>query len=108
MYSRSTVYVVGHGRTSCDNAITSNFKIFFIGFVIDTATDVVVDLECSATISITNRFVRELFIDRSFGSYNPEIEKEITRRYHSTSQKAIITAYKDAVKKYIEIRQKYY
>ena len=57
MYSRSTVYVVGHGRTSCDNAITSNFKIFFIGFVIDTATDVVVDLECSATISITNRFV---------------------------------------------------
>ena len=108
MYSRSTVYVVGHGRTSCDNSITSNFKIFFIGFVIDTATDVVVDLECSATISITNRFVRELFIDRSFGSYNPEIEKEITRRYHGTSQKAIITAYKDAVKKYIEIRQKYY
>ena len=108
MYSRSTVYVVGHGRTSCDNAITSNFKIFFIGFVIDTATDVVVDLECSATISITNSFVRELFIDRSFGSYDPEIEKEITRRYHGTSQKAIITAYKDAVKKYIEIRQKYY
>lgn len=108
MYSKSTVYVVGHGKTSCDNAITSNFKIFFIGFVIDTVTDVVVDLECSATISITNRFVRELFLDRSFEFFDPEIEKEISRRYHGTSQKAIITAYKDAVKKYIEIRQKYY
>ena len=28
MYRDTTVYVVGHGRTGSDNAITSNFKIF--------------------------------------------------------------------------------
>lgn len=108
MYDKSTVYIVGHGKTSNDNAITSNFKIFFIGFVIDTVDDSIVDMECSATISITSRFVRELFVGKSFKEYDPTIEEEITRRYYGTSQKAIITAYKDAIKKYKDIKEKYY
>ena len=108
MYSKDTVYIVGHGKTSCDNAITSNFKIFFIGFVVDTITDEIVDLECSATVSVTSRFVHDLFIGKSFAEYDPELEKEILRRYYGTSQKAIITSYKDAVKKYKEIKDKYY
>lgn len=108
MYDKSTVYIVGHGKTSSENAITSNFKIFFIGFVIDTVDDRVVDMECSATISITSRFISEFFLGKSFSEYNPEIENEITRRYYGTSQKAIITAYKDAIKKYKEIKEKYY
>lgn len=108
MYKESTVYVIGHGKTSSDNAITSNFKIFFIGFVIDTEDDKIVDAECSATIDITARFVHDLFVGRSFAHYDPELEKELLRRYFGTSQKAIITAYKDAVKKYLEIKEKYY
>ena len=108
MYSKNTVYIVGHGKTSCDNAITSNFKIFFIGFVVDTTTDEIVDLECSATISITSRFVHDLFIVKSFDEVDPEMESEIAGRYYGTSQKAIIAAYKDAVKKYKEIKNKYY
>lgn len=108
MYSKDTVYIVGHGKTSCDNAITSNFKIFFIGFVVDTKDDKIVDLECSATISITSRFVHDLFAGKSLAEYDPETEAEIARRYYGTSQKAIITAYKDAVKKYKEIKDKYY
>lgn len=108
MYSKSTVYIVGHGKTSGDNAITTNFKIFFIGFVVDTKDDSIVDLECSATVSITSRFVRDLFIGKSFAEYDPGLEDEIKRRYYGTSQKAIITAYKDAIKKYKEIKEKYY
>lgn len=108
MYKESTVYIVGHGKTSCDNAITTNFKIFFIAFVIDTEDDSIVDLECSATVSITSRFIRDLFLNKSFSEYDSELEKEILSRYHGTSQKAIITAYKDAVKKYKEIKEKYY
>lgn len=108
MYSKSTVYIVGHGKTSCDNAITSNFKIFFIGFVIDTEDDSIVDLECSATVSITSRFVKSLFLGKSFSKYDSAIEEEIKRRYYGTSQKAIIASYKDAIKKYQEIKEKYY
>lgn len=108
MYSKDTVYIVGHGKTSADNAITNNFKIFFIGFVVDTTSDIIVDLECSATISITSRFVHDLFAGKSLSDVDPEMEHEIARRYYGTSQKAIIAAYKDAVKKYKEIKCKYY
>lgn len=108
MYEKSTVYIVGHGKTSSENAITSNFKIFFIGLVIDTKDDMVVDMECSATISITSRFIRDLFIGKSFADYDPQIEEDIKMRYYGTSQKALITAYKDAVKKYKEVKEKYY
>ena len=108
MYEKSTVYIVGHGKTSSENAITSNFKIFFIGLVIDTKDDMVVDMECSATISITSRFIRDLFIGKSLADYDPQIEEDIKMRYYGTSQKALITAYKDAIKKYKEVKEKYY
>lgn len=108
MYEKSTVYIVGHGKTSSENAITSNFKIFFIGLVIDTANDIVIDMECSATISITSRFIRDLFVGKKFDKYDPQIEDDIRKRYYGTSQKALITAYKDALKKYTEIKEKYY
>ena len=104
MYNENTVYILGHGKTSSDNAITTNFKIFFIGFVIDRVTDEIVDLECSATIDITKRFVHDLFIGRSFAEYDEELVNSISRRYFGTSQKAIQIAYKDALKKYKEIK----
>lgn len=107
MYDENTVYVIGHGKTSCDNAITSRFNIFFIGFVVDVSNDHIVDLECTATIDITNRFVRTLFCGRSLGSYDEELIEIIRHRYFGSSQKAIITAYKDAVKKYQLIKEEY-
>lgn len=103
-YKETTVYVLGHGKTSSDNAITSTFKIFFIGFVIDMETDEIVDLECSATIDITKRFVHDLFVGRSFAEYDAELVESIGKRYFGTSQKAIVIAYKDALKKYREIK----
>lgn len=108
MYSSSTVYIIGHGRTSSDNVITERFKIFFINFIIDTKNDEVVDLSCSATIPTTQEFIASLFVGKKFDKYYKEIEEEILKRYHGTSQKAIIIAYKDGLKRYIEIKNKYY
>lgn len=106
MYNKNTVFVVGHGKTGIDNAITSNYKIFFIGFVIDTLTDEVVDLESTATLDITRRFVSGIFLGKSFAAYDEKLEKEILSRYFGTSQKALVTAYKDAQKRYLEIKEK--
>lgn len=105
MYKDTTVYILGHGKTSNNNAITSTFKIFFIGFVIDMENDRIVDLECSATIDITKRFIHDLFIGKSFAAYDQELVESICRRYFGTSQRAIIIAYKDALKKYNEIKK---
>jgi hypothetical protein len=108
MYNEKTVYVIGHGKTSSDNAITEQFKIFFIGFVIDTTNDEVVDLSCSSTIPTTQQFISSLFVGKRFDQYYRDIETNITRRYFGTSQKAIIIAYKDALKKYHEVKSKHY
>ncbi|MBR0597818.1 DUF3870 domain-containing protein [Sinanaerobacter chloroacetimidivorans] len=107
MYNKNTIYIVGHGKTSSDNAITSNFKIFFIAFVIDTNTDEVVDLECTASLNITKLFIREIFLGRKFDSFDMELENEISARYFGSSQKALITAYKDAQKRYLEVKKKH-
>lgn len=108
MYDENTVYVLGHGKTSSNNAITERFNIFFIGFVIDTETDLVIDLSCASTISTTQKFIKSIFVGEKFDKYYKEIEEEILRRYFGSSQKAIIVAYKDAYKKYKNIISNYY
>lgn len=37
-----------------------------------------------------------------------DINEEIRRRYHGTSQKAVLVAYKEALRKYIEVKARYY
>lgn len=107
MYEKETVYIIGNSKTSTDNAITSNFNSFFIGFVVNSKTGVIIDVSCAATIRTTEEFVYSLFIGRSLAIYEDVLEAEIKSRYHGSSQKAIIVAYKDAVKKYSEVKDKY-
>ena len=103
MYNDDTVYVVGNSKTNTDNAITNRFNSFFIGFVVEMKNDTIVDLSCSATIRTTDEF-----IGRSLIEFDLKLEEEIKRRYHGSSQRAIIVAYKDAVKKYNEIKERYF
>lgn len=106
MYDKNTVYIVGHGKTAVDNAITDKYKIFFIGFVVETTYDSIVDLECTATLDITRRFVKSIFLGKNFSVYDEKLEEEILSRYFGTSQKALVTAYKDAQKRYLEVKGK--
>lgn len=108
LYSKETVFIIGHGKTNIDNAITEKFKMFFIGFVVDTKTDLIVDLDCTSTIRTTKDFVYNIFINKRLDEFDVLVEKEIERRYFGSSKKAMITAYKDAVKKYSEVKSKYY
>lgn len=108
MYDKNTVYIIGHGRTSNDNAITEQFKIFFIGFVVDTQTDEIVDLGCSATVATTQEFIASIFVGQKFDRHYEEIDTEVMKRYFGTSQRAILVAYKDALKKYKEVKEMFY
>lgn len=108
LYNKDTVYVVGHGKTSSDNAITEQYKIFFIGFVVDVTTNKIIDLGSSTTVEVTANFIKGMFVGKSFDEYDLELEKDILKRYFGSSQKAIITSYKDAVKKYESIKAKHY
>lgn len=108
MYSKETIYIVGNSKTTTENAITHRFHSFYIGFVAEGTTGKIIDASCSSTIRTTEEFIKCLFIDKSLAEYDDNLEREIKRRYHGSSQKAIIVAYKDAVKKYIEVKEKYF
>jgi len=107
-YGKNTVYIVGHAKTNTDNAITEKFKLFFISFVVNVDTDLIVDVECSSTLAITSRFIQSIFMGQSLSHVSAEVEQEVPRRYFGSSQKAILVAYKDAVKKYGSIKSTFY
>ncbi|HOZ73016.1 MAG TPA: DUF3870 domain-containing protein [Spirochaetales bacterium] len=104
MYDPSTIYVVGNAKTNTENAITTLYNSFYIGFVLDPATGRIVDASCSATIRTTDEFVRGIFVGKAMGRDDASLDDEVRRRYHGSSQKAILVAYKDAAKKLAEIQ----
>lgn len=108
MYNWDTVYIIGESRTNMDNAITIIYNSFYIAFEVNVSTDKILDLGCTHTMSITERFIKSIFIGKRLDKYDRNIEEEIKIRYHGTSQKAVIVSYKDALKKYAEVKQKYY
>ncbi|GIP37746.1 hypothetical protein J31TS4_10260 [Paenibacillus sp. J31TS4] len=99
MYDKDTVYVVGDAQTSVNNPITQQYSAFFVSMVVDTTNHKIVDAGCSATIPLTSNFVRSLLIGHSMLELEP-VADDIRRRYHGSSQKALIVAFKDAQKKY--------
>lgn len=104
---RETVYIVGDSKTHSDNAITVIYNSYYIAFEIDVDTDEIVDVGCTHTIDITENFIKKIFLRKSIID-SDKITQEIYRRYHGTSQKAIIVSYKDALKKYQDIKDKFY
>ena len=104
---KESVYIIGESRTNMDNAITTIYNSFYIAFEIDAETDEIIDVGCTHTISITENFIKKLFTGKNIVEFD-NLEQEIKRRYHGTSQKAVIVSYKDALKKFQDIKDKYY
>lgn len=105
--TKETVYIIGESRTNMDNAITVIYNSFYVAFEIDIDTDEIIDVGCIHTIDITERFIKKLFIGKNVLD-SDGLEQEIKRRYHGTSQKAVIVSFKDALKKYLEVKNKFY
>lgn len=108
MYKENTVYIIGNAKTNVENAITIQYNSFFIGFVVDITTDKIIDLSSSSTLKVTDEFIKSLLINKSFKLFDETLEEEVMKRYHGSSQKAIIAAYRDGVKRYNEIKEKYF
>lgn len=95
-----SVYVVGDSRTNADNAITKNYGAFFVAFEVDDDTYRVLDFNCTHTLDITQVFLRKLFVGHVFPSIDEWIEDELNRRYGGASRKAVLVAYRDALKRW--------
>lgn len=99
-----TYYIIGESRTSLDNAITKVYGIFYIAFEVIPETGEIVQAECSRTLELTNDFIRRMFLHKRLIADEALIEAEVRRRYHGSSAKAILVAYRDAVKHFQKAR----
>jgi hypothetical protein len=99
-FAKDTLLVVGNAKTTSDNPITHQWAAFFITFVVTAAEGRILDAEASVILPLSNRFIRDLFVDGSLASEDKDLIADIQKRYHGSSRKALIVAYKDAVKKY--------
>ena len=95
-----SVFVIGESRTNADNAITKMFGTFYMAFEIDDDTFEVLDFSCTHTIDTTQAFLRKLFVGQIFPEIDEWLEKTLGDRYGGSSRKALLVAYRDALKRW--------
>lgn len=98
-----TYYFVGESRTNIENAITKIYGGFYIAFEVVPETGEILRTECSRTLELTNDFVSSMFLHKRLEADEKLIEAEVKRRYHGSSWKAIMVAYRDALKHYQKV-----
>jgi len=100
-----TYFVIGESRTNSDNAITTIYGSFYLGFEVDGATETVLAFNCTHTLDITEQFLRQWFVGKNFLEIDNWLEAALNRRYGGSSRKAVLTSYRDALKRYRAMRK---
>lgn len=95
-----SIFVVGESRTNADNAITKMFNTFYMAFEIDDKTFEVLDFSCTHTIATTENYLRKMFVGQIFPEIDEWLEESLNRRYGGSSRKAVLVAYRDALKRW--------
>ena len=98
-----SILIVGNAQTTEDNPINHQFNGFFITFIVDEKSGTILDCSASVVLPLTNRFIRDFFVGRRLIEDDQSITAEVNTRYYGSSRKAIVVAYRDALKKYREI-----
>lgn len=100
MDTLGSYYVIGESRTNADNAITKIYNSFYMSFEIDGKTGTIIAFACTHTLSLTEDFLRRMFVGKNFLDTEGWLEAELDRRYGGSSRKAIVVSYRDAAKRY--------
>ena len=101
-----TWFIIGESRTHLDNAITKMFGSFYIALEVEADTGKILDVGCTHSLDLTERFIRELLLGYSLATDLPLMEREVVRRYHGSSNKAVLASLKEAQKKYLQVRER--
>lgn len=99
-FNMTGYYIVGEARTNADNAITKQYGSFYMAFEIDAKTDIITDFSCVCTLDLTERFLSKVFIGHKFTEADGWLNDILTKYYGGSSRKAILAAYRDALKRY--------
>ena len=100
-----TYYVIGESRTNSDNAITKIYGSFYLSFEVDGKTDTVLGFNCTPTLDLTEQYLRTWFVGKNFVEIDSWLEDALNRRYGGSSRRAVLTSYRDALKRYRSMKR---
>lgn len=100
----ASYFVIGESRTNADNAITQIFGSFYLAFEVDSATETVLAFNCTHTLELTEAFLRKLFVGKNFIEIDHWLENTLKQCYGGSSRRAVLTSYRDALKRYRAMR----
>ncbi|OCS92500.1 DUF3870 domain-containing protein [Caryophanon latum] len=101
MFHDQIIYVIGDAQVSQNNPISKQYNQFFLGVAVDRSNGIIVDVDCSATVSLTVKFIASLLVNYNIN--DEKIVSNIQNRYFGSSQKALLVAFKDVQRKYNQI-----
>ena len=93
-------FVIGESRTNADNAITSIYGSFYMAFEVDADTEEVLKFSCTHTLDLTEQFLQDIFVGQFFPGIENWLENILKRFYGGSSRRAVLTSYRDALKRY--------
>lgn len=100
----NSYFVIGESRTNADNAITHIYGSFYLAFEIDGTTDEILEFNCTHTLELTESFLRKLFVGQNIFEVDSRLENTLKQHYGGSSRRAVLTSYRDALKRYRAIR----
>jgi len=105
MFPANTIYVTGLAKSQLNNPITHQFGRFVLGFVVDRDTGNILACSSSTVMEVTTQFLQSIFIGKNMITDSDQIVSEIQNRYFGASQKAIIVAFRDAQRRFQNIKK---
>ncbi|AYO31203.1 MAG: hypothetical protein PWR06_2912 [Thermoanaerobacteraceae bacterium] len=99
-YDKNTIYVTGLAKTSKTDPISDIFSTFFVGVMVNSTDNKIIDFTCNTVSQKTSSFIESIIVGYNLLEDMDEIVSQIERRFLGTAQKALIVALKDAQNKY--------
>jgi len=100
----TSYFVIGESRTNADNSITKIFGSFYLALEVDGATDEILAFNCTHTLELTETFLRKLFVGQNIYEVDDWLESTLKQCYGGSSRRAVLTSYRDALKRYRAMR----
>lgn len=101
MFHDQVIYIIGDAQVPQNNPISKQYNQFFLGVAVDRTNGIIVEVDCSATVELTVKFIRSMLVNRRIS--DEKIIQDVQNRYFGSSQKALIVALKDVQRKYSQI-----
>jgi hypothetical protein len=105
MFGPNTICIVGNAKSPQNDAVTHQYGRFSICFVVDKESGTIIECSSTFAMSLTNDFIKSIFSDKGLTTDSEIVRLEVESRYFGASQKAVIVAFKDAQKKFNNIKK---